>query len=172
MLEPAIAAPLGAHYDGHGASFALFSSVAEQVELCLFADGGAETRFSLEQEEGYLWQGYLANVQPGQRYGYRVHGPWSPAAGTRCNPAKLLLDPYARAIAGEVQWHPAVYGHASGDPNLADARDSAPYVPRSVVVAPDFDWDGDAPPGRQMAADLPKLTPVDGCRRGRHSVAI
>ena len=162
MLEPATAAPLGVRYDGRGATFALFSSVAEQVELCLFDDGGAETRFGLQQEEGYVWQGYLRDVQPGQRYGYRVHGPWSPATGTRCNPAKLLLDPYARAIAGEVQWHPAVYGHASDDPNLADARDSAPYVPRSVVVAPDFDWDGDAPPGRQMADSVFYETHVKG----------
>ena len=151
MLEPATAAPLGAHYDGRGASFALFTSVAEQVELCLFDESGAETRFGLQQEEGYVWQGYLPDVRPGQRYGYRVHGPWSPAAGTRCNPAKLLLDPYARAIAGEVQWHPAVYGHAPDDPDLADPRDSAPYVPRSVLIASDFDWDGDAPPGRPMA---------------------
>ena len=151
MLEPATAAPVGAHYDGHGASFTLFSCVAEQVELCLFDEGGAETRLRLQQEEGYLWQGYVANVQPGQRYGYRVHGAWAPAAGTRCNPAKLLLDPYARAIAGEVQWHPAVYGHAPDDPDLADAHDSAPYVPRSVLVESEFDWDGDLPPRRSMA---------------------
>ena len=111
-LEPATAAPLGAHYHGSGASFALFSSVAEGVELCLFDDSGEETRWSLEQGDGFVWQGYLSDVRPGQRYGFRVHGPWNPAAGARCNPAKLLLDPYARAVAGEVRWDPAVFGHA------------------------------------------------------------
>ena len=154
MLEPATAPPLGAHHDGRGASFALFSGVAEQVELCLFDQDGTETRRSLQQDEGYLWQGYLPDAEPGQRYGYRVHGPWRPEEGSRCNPAKLLLDPYARAIAGEVQWHPAVYGHTQADPNTADGQDSAPYVPRSVLVASDFDWDGDAPPGRPMADSI------------------
>ena len=86
--------------------------MAEAVELCLFDDSGSETRWSLEQGDGFVWQGYLPDARPGQRYGFRVHGPWDPAAGARCNPAKLLLDPYARAIAGEVRWHPAVYGHA------------------------------------------------------------
>ena len=107
-LEPASAAPLGAHYDGSGASFALFSSVAEAVELCLFDDAGKETRRSLVQGDGFVWQGYLPDVRAGQRYAFRVHGPWDPPAGARCNPAKLLLDPYARAVAGEVRWDPAV----------------------------------------------------------------
>ena len=153
-LEPATAAPLGAHYDGSGASFGLFSSVAEAVDLCLFDDAGTETRRSLAQGDGFLWQGYLPDVRPGQRYGYRVHGPWDPSAGTRCNPAKLLLDPYARAVAGEVRWDPAVYGHAAGDPNQADGSDSAPYVPRSVLVAEDFDWGQDRRPGRPMADSI------------------
>ena len=113
-LESAPAAPLGAHQDGGGASFALFSSVADAVELCLFDDAGAETRRSLEQGDGYVWQGYLPGARLGQRYGYRVHGPWDPSSGSRCNPAKLLLDPYARAVAGEVRWNPAIYGHAAG----------------------------------------------------------
>ncbi len=153
-LEPDAAAPLGAHYDGSGASFALFSSAAEAVELCLFDDSGAETRWSLQQGDGFVWQGYLPGARPGQRYGFRVHGPWDPAGGARCNPAKLLLDPYARAVAGEVRWTPAVYGHASGDPNRADDIDSAPYVPRSVVVSPDFDWGEDSSPGRPMADSI------------------
>jgi isoamylase len=99
-LEPTDAAPLGAHHDGSGASFALFSSVAEAVELCLFDDSGHETRHSLEQGDGFVWQGYLRGLGPGQLYGFRVHGPWDPAAGVRCNPAKLLLDPYGRAVDG------------------------------------------------------------------------
>src|SRR5450755_445656 len=153
-LEPTTAAPLGAHYDGSGASFALFSSVAEAVELCLFDDAGEETRRGLEQGDGFVWQGYLRDVRPGQRYGFRVHGPWDPPSGARCNPAKLLLDPYARAVAGEVRWDPAVYGHAPDDPDRADGSDSAPYVPRSVLVAGDFDWGDDRPPGRVMADSI------------------
>jgi isoamylase len=153
VVEPAIAAPLGAQHDGSGASFALFSSVAGAVELCLF-DHGVESRWDLEEGEGNVWQGYLPDVSPGQLYGFRVHGPWNPTTGVRCNPAKLLLDPYARAIAGEVRWHPAVYGHAPDDPARADERDSAPYVPRSVVVASDFEWGDDAPPGRTMADSI------------------
>src|SRR5450755_2059118 len=153
-LEPTTAAPLGAHHDGGGATFALFSSVADAVELCLFDDTGNETRRSLAQGDGYVWAGYLPNVAPGQRYGFRVHGPWDPSSGARCNPAKLLLDPYARAVAGEVRWDPAVYGHAPDDPNQPDGRDSAPYVPRSVLVAADFDWGEDRRPGRAMADSI------------------
>src|SRR5450755_1724088 len=153
-LEPTTAAPLGAHYDGSGASFALFSSVAEAVELCLFDDAGEETRRGLEQGDGFVWQGYLRDVRPGQRYGFRVHGPWDPPSGARCNPAKLLLDPYARAVAGEVRWDPAVYGHAPDDPDRADGSDSAQYVPRSVLVAGDSDWGDDRRPGRAMADSI------------------
>jgi isoamylase len=153
-LDHTEAAPLGAHHDGTGASFALFSSAAEAVELCLFDDSGAETRWSLEQGDGFVWQGHLPDVRPGQRYGFRVHGPWDPSGGARCNPAKLLLDPYARAVAGEVQWHPAVYGHVPDDANRADETDSAPYVPRSVLVAPEFEWRNDTPPRRPMADSI------------------
>ena len=147
-------APYGGHCDDAGASFALFSSVAEAVDLCLFDDSGHETRWSLEQGDAWLWKGYLPGVRPGQQYGFRVHGPWDPAAGARCNPAKLLLDPYARAVAGEVRWDPAVYGHAADDPNRADDSDSAPYVPRSVLMGDDFDWGDDRRPGRAMADSI------------------
>jgi glycogen operon protein len=151
-LEMPDATPaLGAHYDGQGATFALFSSVAETVELCLFDASGTESRRQLQQGDGFTWQGYAPAVGLGQRYGFRVYGPWDPAGGARCNPAKLLLDPYARAIAGEVHWHPAVYGHAADDPNRPDDEDSAPYVPRSVLTAPGFDWGEDRRPGRAMA---------------------
>jgi isoamylase len=147
-------APLGAHHDAGGTSFAVFSSVAEAVELCLFDDSGAESRWSLDQGDESVWQGYLPGVGPGARYGFRVHGPWDPAAGVRCNPAKLLLDPYARAVAGEVRWDPAVFGHAPGDSDQADGSDSASFMPRSVVVAEGFDWGEDRRPGRSLADSI------------------
>ncbi|MGO9754922.1 MAG: glycogen debranching protein GlgX [Solirubrobacteraceae bacterium] len=153
-LDHIASVPLGGHYDGSGASFALISSVAEAVELCLFDDSGAETRWNLNQEDAYVWNGYLQGARPGQRYGFRVYGPWDPAAGTRCNPAKLLLDPYARAVAGEVRWNPAVYGHVSDNPDRASGSDSAPYVPRSVLLAEDFDWGPDRSPGRALADSI------------------
>jgi isoamylase len=129
--------------------------VADAVELCLFDESGAETRYSLGQGDGFLWQGYLPDVRPGQGYGFRVHGPWDPGAGLRCNPAKLLLDPYARAISGDVQWHPAVYGHVVNDPDRRDDQDSAPHVPRSLVTAAsDFAWGDDRRPGRAMADSI------------------
>ena len=145
--------PLGAHYDGGGTAFALYSSLADRVELCLF-DDERETRVPLDQGEGFIWEGYLDHLSPGQPYGYRVHGPWDPAAGARCNPAKLLLDPYARAVAGQVHWDPAVYGHAADDPSRPDPTDSAPYVPRSIVVAAEHDWGDDRRPGHAMADSI------------------
>ncbi len=135
--------PLGASYDGAGTAFSVFSEVAERVELCLFDDSGAEWRLDLPEVTGYCWHGYLPDVAPGQRYGFRVHGPWRPEEGLRCNPAKLLLDPYAKAITGAVRWDPAVLGHRLGDPAVLDDTDSAPFVPRSVVVNPFFDWGDD-----------------------------
>jgi glycogen operon protein len=125
----------GAHVDGDGVDFAVFSSVADTVEVCVFDEGGRETRRALDADEGYVWRGHVQGIGPGTHYGFRVHGPWDPRSGTRCNPAKLLLDPYARAIAGGVRWDPAVQGE--------DPADSAPYVPRSVVCADEFDWAGD-----------------------------
>jgi len=138
--------PLGASYDGAGTNFAVFSEIAEQVELCLFADDGAETRVALREVDGFIWHCYLPGVGPGQRYGYRVHGPCDPAAGRRCNPAKLLLDPYAKAIEGSVRWDPAVYAYRLGDPDERNDADSAAHVPRSVVVNPYFGWGVDRPP--------------------------
>jgi hypothetical protein len=103
-IWPGHAYPLGATYDGAGTNFALFSEVAEQVELCLFDSGGAETRVALREADALVWHGYLPGIEPGQRYGYRVHGPYRPAEGHRCNPAKLLLDPYAKAVEGDIRW--------------------------------------------------------------------
>ncbi|HWC38615.1 MAG TPA: glycogen debranching protein GlgX [Acidimicrobiales bacterium] len=139
--------PLGGTFDGAGANFSLFSEVAEAVELCLFDVEGQERRVELDEVDGFCWHGYLPGIEPGQRYGWRVHGPGSPAEGHRCNPAKLLLDPYAKAIEGQVRWSSAVYGHGPGDPEKRNDADSAPFVPRSVVVNPYFDWGNDRPPG-------------------------
>ncbi|MDQ1477814.1 MAG: isoamylase [Actinomycetota bacterium] len=143
---PGRAYPLGATYDGAGTNFVLFSEVAERVELCLVDDNGVETRVPIEEVDAYCWHAYLPGVGPGQRYGYRVHGPWDPAAGVRCNPAKLLLDPYAKAIDGEVDWNPACFGYDFGDEDSRNDDDSAPHVPKSVVHNPFFDWGNDRPP--------------------------
>ena len=139
-MRPGSPDRLGAIHDTDGVNFAVFSEVAERVELCLFDADGAEQRMDLPEVTGHIWHGYLPNVSPGQRYGYRVHGPWDPAAGLRCNPAKLLLDPYAQAIDGEVEWVPPIFGHVLGEPDRRNDEDSAPFVPRSIVVDGSFDW--------------------------------
>jgi isoamylase len=138
--------PLGATYDGAGTNFGLFSEVAQRVELCLFDEDGTESRVDLREVDGFVWHGYLPGVSPGQRYGYRVHGPYNPAAGQRCNPAKLLLDPYAKAIDGHVTWGQQVFSYPFGHPDRRNNADSAPYVPRSAVINPYFDWGLDRPP--------------------------
>ncbi|HKE14218.1 MAG TPA: glycogen debranching protein GlgX [Kofleriaceae bacterium] len=138
--------PLGAIYDGAGTNFALFSEVAQSALLCLFDDDGRETRIELPERTGYVWHGYLPRVGPGVHYGYRVHGPFDPARGHLCHPSKLLLDPYARAIDGRVRWHEAMFSHHLDEPARVCELDSAPYMPRCVVVNPYFDWDNDHPP--------------------------
>ena len=142
--------PLGATYDGAGTNFSIFSEVAERVELCLFEEQGKETRFDLPDVTSFCWHGYVPNLGPGQRYGFRVHGPWAPAEGHRCNPAKLLLDPYARAIEGRVQWNEAVFPYFFNDPDgRPNDKDSAPFMPKSVVINPYFDWGNDRHPRTQ-----------------------
>ncbi len=138
--------PLGATFDGSGTNFTLFSSVADRVELCLFDSAGVETRVDLTERDADIWHGYLPAVQPGQRYGYRVHGPDDPEAGQRCNPAKLLLDPYAKAVDGDVDWSQACFAYQWDDPSKSNKDDSAPHVPKSVVVNPYFDWSEDRSP--------------------------
>jgi len=139
--------PLGATYDGAGTNFAIFSEVAHQVELCLFNEGGEEIRCELPEVTGFVWHGYLPNIGPGQRYGFRVHGPWAPEEGHRCNPSKLLIDPYAKAIDGEVKWNKAVFSYDLNDPDgPPNAFDSAPFMPKSVVISPYFDWSSDRHP--------------------------
>jgi len=134
-----------------GTTFAIHSEVAECIELCLFDDDtGKETRFELPETSGFVHHGYVPGVSPGQRYGYRVHGPWAPREGHRCNPAKLLLDPYAKSIHGDVSWDDAVFPYRIGAEDEPDDRDSAPHVPRSVVANPYFDWSDDHSPRRPL----------------------
>jgi len=138
--------PLGATWDGEGTNFALFSENGIRVELCLFDEGGRETRIDLREVTDHCWHGYLPGVGPGQRYGYRVHGPYEPHAGHRFNPAKLLLDPYAKAVEGDVDWGDELFGYAIGHEQAdlsLDERDSAPRMPKSVVIDPAFDWGDD-----------------------------
>ncbi len=138
--------PLGATYDGTGTNFALFSEVAERVELCLFDEAGVETRVRLPERDAFVWHGYLSNVGPGQRYGYRVHGPYEPEQGHRCNPSKLLLDPYAKAVDGAIDWDQACFSYTWGTEDSYEEQDSAPHMSKSVVISPYFDWDNDRHP--------------------------
>ena len=138
--------PLGATYDGSGTNFALFSEVADSVELCLFGERGAETRVNLTERNALVWHTYLPRVTPGQRYGYRVHGPYEPDQGHRCDPSKLLIDPYAKALGGEIDWAPACFSYQFDDPDKRNSEDSAAHTMKSVVVNPFFDWQDDRPP--------------------------
>jgi isoamylase len=140
--------PLGATWDGEGTNFSVFSEVAERMELCLLDEQGNQTQVhELREVTAHCWHGYLPGIGPGQRYGYRAHGPWDPARGLRCNPAKLLLDPYAKAVDGQVTWDEAVFPYRFDDPDESlNAADSAPFVPRSVVIDPAFDWGHDRHP--------------------------
>jgi isoamylase len=140
--------PLGATWDGEGTNFSVFSEHAERVELCLFDGDDRETRHELEHRTAFNWHGYLDGVGPGRRYGFRVHGPWAPERGQRFTPAKLLLDPYAKVIDGGVRWDAAnTHPYAADDEDAPDGEDSAPAMPRCVVIDPGFDWEGD----RQLA---------------------
>ncbi|MBN9155106.1 MAG: glycogen debranching protein GlgX [Microbacterium sp.] len=138
--------PLGATFDGNGTNFAVFSEAAERVELCLFGDRGKETRIELVDTDAYVWHGYVPNIGPGQRYGYRMYGPYDPAAGMRFNPNKLLLDPYAKAVEGQVAWGQTVFGYTFGDPDSRNDEDSAAAMMKGVVINPFFDWGGDRAP--------------------------
>jgi isoamylase len=143
---PGSAYPLGATYDGSGTNFALFSEAAEQVELCLFDDDGVETRTRLRERDAFVWHGYLPNIGPGQRYGFRVNGAFAPEHGLRCNPSKLLLDPYAKAVEGDVDWDEACFSYRYADHTALNDDDSAPHMPKSVVISPFFDWGNDRHP--------------------------
>ena len=141
--------PLGASYDGAGVNFALFSQVAEKVELCLFDEEDHETRIEMTEQNSYVWHNYIPGLQPGQRYGYRVYGPYNPALGQRCNPSKLLLDPYAKAIEGNIDDDPSLFSYDMSNPddiNAINTQDSAAHTMKSVVVNPYFDWGNDQHP--------------------------
>jgi glycogen operon protein len=148
---PGLPYPLGATWDGRGVNFAIASEHASRVELCLFdaADRTVESmRVPLVERTNMVWHGYLPDARPGQLYGYRVHGPWDPRNGARFNPAKLLLDPYAKAIGRPLAWHPSLFAFAaeSDGSSAADNSNSAPYAPLGAVIDPAFDWSGDRRP--------------------------
>jgi isoamylase len=146
-IWPGAAYPLGATWDGVGTNFSIFSEVATRVELCLLDDRGREVRLDLPEVSAFCWHGYVPGVGPGQRYGYRVHGPYRPASGLRCNPSKLLLDPYGKAVEGRVRWDEAVFGYRFAEPDGRRNRlDSRKHVPWSVVINPYFDWGHDRHP--------------------------
>jgi glycogen operon protein len=145
-IWPGTAYPLGATYDGSGVNFALFSEVAERVELCLIDDDGAETRLDLPEVDGFVWHAYVPSLQPGQRYGFRVHGPYAPDQGHRCDPSKLLLDPYAKAIEGQVTNDQALFSYDFKNPKKRNTDDNLGKTMLSVVINPYFDWGHDRPP--------------------------
>jgi glycogen operon protein len=145
-----------------GTNFSLFSEVADRLELCLFDEDGTETRVDLPESTAYCWHGYVPNVGPGQRYGFRVHGPYAPEHGHRSNPNKLLLDPYGKAFEGQVEWDQAVFPYTFGDPDSRNDADSAPFVPKAVVTNPFFDWDNDRHPRTPFHETLIYETHVKG----------
>jgi isoamylase len=138
--------PLGATYDGGGTNFALFSEVADRVDLCLYDDKGKETRLRLPERDAFVWHGYLPNIGPGQRYGFRVHGPYKPGQGLRCNPKKLLLDPYAKAIEGDIDWDESLFGYKFDNHAARNDKDSGRHMVKSIVISPFFDWQNDRNP--------------------------
>ena len=144
--------PLGATWDGKGVNFALYAENATGVDLCLFNSPEEQTenyRFRIKERTHHVWHIYIPGLQPGQLYGFRVHGPYEPENGLRFNHNKLLIDPYAKALSGTIQWHDALFGYKMGDPaedlSFSD-EDSAPFIPRSIVVDNQFDWEDDRPP--------------------------
>jgi isoamylase len=145
--------PLGATWDGWGTNYALFSEAAERVQLCLFSapeddDRGplTEERIEMTEVDGFVWHAYLPGIAPGQRYGYRVHGPYDPPRGLRCDGSKLLLDPYGKAVEGDVQWDESLFDYQFGNPKKRNTTDSAPHMPKNVVINPFFDWEHDRAP--------------------------
>jgi isoamylase len=160
---PGEPAPLGATFDGAGTNVAVFSEVATRVELCVFDPDGTEHRVDLPERTGAVWHGYFPDLAAGRAYGFRVHGPYEPDNGLRCLPSKLLLDPYARAIEGEVVWDEAAFPYRFDDPDgPPNDDDSAPFVPRSVVVNPFFDWANDRPPNTPWTETVVYETHVKG----------
>ena len=163
--------PLGASFDGDGVNFAVFSRHATRVSLCLFDDAGNEVQIiDMPEREGHVWHCYLSGMRPGQQYGYRMHGPYKPEEGHRFNPYKLLIDPYAKRLTGHPIWNDALFGydveHKKADLSF-DKRDSAPYMPRSVVVDPAFTWGKTSRPGTPRADTIIYEAHVKGMTAGR-----
>jgi isoamylase len=155
--------PLGATFDGFGTNFSLFSEVAERVELCLFDADGKETRVDLQETTALCWHGYLPDVRPGQAYGYRIHGPWDPEQGLWCNPNKVLIDPYAKAVEGPWQLNEALFPYHFGEPESSrNDLDSGPYIPKCMVIDPFFDWNSDARPNTPWHRTVVYETHVKG----------
>lgn len=149
QIRPGSMYPLGASYDGAGVNFALYSQVAQRVELCLFDEHDAETRIEMTEQNSYVWHNYIPGLQPGQRYGYRVYGPYDPMHGLRCNPNKLLLDPYAKAIEGNIDGDESLFSYWFKSPDDTSAMndlDSAAHTMKSAVINPYFDWGNDQHP--------------------------
>src|ERR1700761_6972254 len=142
--------PLGSYWDGKGVNFALYSHNADGVELCLFnkALGEKETeRIKFTERTHDIWHAYIPGMKPGQLYGYRVYGPYDPSNGHRFNSNKVLLDPYSKAICGNVEWDDSMFGYEIGKDDLTpDTRDNATVTPKSAVIDDHFDWEGDRPP--------------------------
>src|ERR1700683_5304467 len=156
-IWPGTPYPLGATWDGWGTNFTLFSEVAESVQLCLFGEVGddgtraadgelIETRIELTEVDAFVWHGYLPGIAPGQRYGYRVHGPHDPWRGLRCEPSKLLVDPYGKAVEGDVIWDESLFDYHFANPRRRNTADSARWMPKNVVINPFFDWGNDHAP--------------------------
>ncbi len=162
--------PLGATYDGTGTNFAIFSEIAEAVELCLFDAVGNERKVQLHEVDAFVWHAYLPGIEPGQRYGYRIHGPYDPGRGLRCNPHKLLLDPYAKAIDSDIDWHPSLYGYEFDAPDCMSDTDSAPHMAKGVVVNPYFDWGNDRRPDTPYHHSVIYETHVKGLTERHPSV--
>ena len=154
--------PLGATFDGQGTNFAVYSEVADHVEVCLFSPDGHERRLRLPEVTAFVHHGYVPGVEPGQHYGFRVFGPWDPSRGLWCNPAKLLIDPYAKAITGDIGWGREVYGFDQDDHDSPDQLDSAAFMPKAVVIDPTFDWQDDSPPDTPLHRTVVYETHVRG----------
>ena len=164
------AAPLGASFDGDGVNFAVFSENATRMELCLYSDDGRVeiVRLDLPERDGDVWYGYISGLRPGQKYGYRAHGLYAPRQGHRFNPAKLLMDPYAKRLTGHPVWHDALMGYTAGSDDMdlsVDPRDNARYMPRSVVCDPSFSWGGDRPPRTPIQQSIIYEAHVKGLTR-------
>jgi isoamylase len=154
--------PLGVTPTSSGVNIAVQSEIADAVEVCLFDEDGTERRLELPERTAHVWHGLFPDIAPGQRYGLRVHGPWDPSRGLRCNPAKLLIDPHATAIEGEVQWGQAVFGHDQDSPDELNEIDSAVSMPKCVVTDRAFDWEGDSAPGIPLEESIVYETHVKG----------